>query len=58
MSTMGSKTDDHVESMGSIKFYEGRVSKSYSLKSYNLSYRSVQLEQFLFIYSNYSPIYL
>lgn len=35
MSTMGSKTDDHVESMGSIKFYEGRVSKSYYLKSYN-----------------------
>lgn len=58
MSTMGSKTDDHVESMGSIKFYEGRVSKSYSLKSYNLSYRSVQLQQFLFIYSNYSPIYM
>lgn len=58
MSTMGSKTDDHVESMGSIKFYEGRVSKSYYLKSYNLLYRSVQLEQFLFIYSNYSPIYL
>lgn len=55
---MGSKTDDHVESMGSIKFYEGRVSKSYYLKSYNLLYRSVQLEQFLFIYSNYSPIYL
>lgn len=58
MSTMGSKTDDHVESMGSIKFYEGRVSKSYYLKSYNLLYRSVQLEQFLFIYSNYSLIYL
>lgn len=58
MSTMGSKTDDQVESMGSIKFYEGRVSKSYYLKSYNLLYRSVQLEQFLFIYSNYYPIYL